>query len=261
MTDIKRPDGRLQLENVDVRRRESCLLKRVSCTMAAGELTVICGPNGAGKSTLLAVMAGSLIPDSGLVSLENRPLQDWPVAALARHRAVLSQRADLQFPFLVREVVALGRAPHRWTSSFQTDARAVDENMAALQVDHLADRNYLTLSGGERQRVHLARVMAQLSGSAGRNLSGWLLLDEPTAALDLKHQIVLMRILRDAADNGCGIVVVLHDLALTRRWADKCVLLKDGELADSGNSIDVLTSDQIALVFDVNSAELAIHLG
>ena len=217
----------------------------------------ICGPNGAGKSTLLGALAGSSPPDAGRILLNGRTLSSYSPVALARRRAVLSQQSALLFAFQVAEVVMLGRAPHQGISTARDDARIVRAAMAQMGISALAERNYLTLSGGERQRVQLARVLAQIWEPAAPDQARWLLLDEPTAALDLKYQIGLMRVLRQCADNGWAVIAVLHDLALVRRWADRCVLLRQGQLVADGLAGEVLQADQVARVFDLDPADLA----
>lgn len=241
-------DSRLAVQGLTVRRGGRTIIGAMDCEFRSGELSAICGPNGAGKSTLLEVLAGSLAPRAGQVRLDGRPLAQWPALALARRRAVLMQQAVLQFPFLVAEVVALGRSPHHGRSHAASDERIICEAMRLVGIQDLADRDYLALSGGERQRVHIARSLAQV-WEAPSDGARWLLLDEPTASLDLRHQIGLMKILARLGREGWAVVAVLHDLHLVARWADRCLLVNKGRLVADGPPREVLTADRIGEVY------------
>jgi len=217
------------------------VLHGVDLTVTAGEVVALAGPNGAGKSTLLAVLAGDLAPNGGVVELHGRPLARWRPLEQARRRAVLPQQHVLSFPFTVEQVVRMGRAPWAGTPAEDDDDAAVAEAMVAADVTAFADRPYPHLSGGERARVALARVLAQRTGL--------LLLDEPTAALDLHHQEVVLGIARRRAAAGDGVAVVLHDLALAAAYADRVVILAAGRVAASGAPADVLTADLLSEVW------------
>lgn len=242
----------LELQSVTLRRGGQALLRDVSFSANPGVFTAICGANGAGKSTALNVLSGSLKPDGGDAMLNGRSVSAETPKHLAQRRAVLPQTPSLTFPFLVHEVVAMGRSPHFGLASPDEDAEAIQGAMAAVQIEAMADRNYLTLSGGERQRVQIARVITQLWSPPGDGTPRWLLLDEPTSALDLKHQLRLMRLLSDLASKGWGVLAVLHDLVLIRQWAGHCVLLADGEVAANGPPLDVLTETAVAEAFDLD---------
>lgn len=213
----------------------------VDLEVRAGEVLALLGPNGAGKSTLLGTLAGDHRPAAGDVELAGRPVDRWSVRDLARHRAVLPQHTAVSFPFTVAEVVAMGRAPWAGTPQEVDDDAAVAEALEACDVTHLADRTVPTLSGGERARVGLARVLAQRVGL--------LLLDEPTAALDLHHQEMVMARARTHADAGGAVVVVLHDLTLAGAWADRLCLLSRGTVAAAGEPADVLTPEGLSAVY------------
>lgn len=242
----------LGLDTVTIRRGERTLLDAVSFTSGPGAFTAICGPNGAGKSTALATLAGSLAPDRGCARLDGVPIETIPARTLALRRAVLPQTPSLGFPFLVHEVVAMGRAPHHGAATPAGDAAAIEGAMAAARVGDMAERNYLTLSGGERQRVQIARVIAQLWDPPANGGARWLLLDEPTSALDLKHQLRLMQLLSSLAARGWGVLAVLHDLALVRQWADRVVLFAEGRVAGNGAPGKVLTDTAIMEAFDLD---------
>lgn len=239
----------LRAENVDVRAGGRKLIEGISLIARPGEILAIVGANGAGKSTLLRSLAGEIKLSQGAVSIDGRRLAEFGPALLARRRAVLPQETRLAFALLVSQVVALGRLPHRAQSSRQRDAEAVDQALAAVDMSGFAERSYATLSGGERQRVNLARVLAQLDGQE-HDHHRYLLLDEPTAALDLKHQSSLLDLLRMQADQGIGVLAVLHDLNQAL-LADQVAVLRRGQLLALGPPRDVLAADTIQAAFDV----------
>jgi iron complex transport system ATP-binding protein len=225
------------------------VLRDVSLDVAAGELVALVGPNGAGKSTLLALLAGDMAPARGTVRLDGRPITDWPVEALARRRALLPQTSTLAAELRVREVALLGRAP--FGDGHRVDVRArVDRVLAALALDALAERSYLALSGGERQRVHLARVLVQ-AGGVGDTPPGLCLLDEPTNSLDPLHQHTALGAARDLADDGGAVVVVLHDLNLAARYADRIVLLCRGGVLCIGEPAAVLRPEPLQSAYGI----------
>jgi iron complex transport system ATP-binding protein len=162
--------------------------------------------------------------------------------------AVLPQQSLLNFSFQVGEVVALGRHPHR--SGASRDAQIVDQALAAVDATRQKQRDYTTLSGGEKQRVHLARVLAQL-WQGEQSLERYLLLDEPTAALDLAHQHMILSAARAMALDGVGVMVILHDLNLAAHYADSVAMLVDGRLVASGDVHSVLTQKNIEQVFGI----------
>ena len=184
------------------------VLDHIDLEVRAGELLALVGPNGAGKTTLLAALAGDVASSAGEVVVDGRPLATWTPLELARRRAVLPQQIQLGFPFLVEEVVAMGRSPWAGTDAADDDEAAVAAGLAAADARDLVGRRFTTLSGGERARVALARVLAQRTQV--------LLLDEPTAALDVHHQELVLRLLRERVGGGAAVVVVLHDLASPR---------------------------------------------
>jgi iron complex transport system ATP-binding protein len=234
----------LRAEQLEVRRGQCAVLSGIDLQLQAGEMLGVLGPNGAGKSTLLAALAGELPPSAGGVSLDRRPLGDWPGAERARRPAVLPQSSGLNFAFRVEERIAMGRLPH--ASGRARDAQIVLEALRAADVAHLSGRSYLALSGGERQRVHLARVLAQLwPGGAGQIL----LLDEPTAMLDPLHQHTCLQATRRLAEAGAAVLVILHDLNLAARYCDRLLLLERGRAHAFGTPAEVLRAEPLQAVF------------
>jgi iron complex transport system ATP-binding protein len=244
----------LSAANIVVRRGKRVLLDRVSLTLAPCRFTAIIGPNGAGKSTLLRVLAGELVPDSGAISFHGRPLAAWPPSELARRRAVLPQESDLRFPFRVEEVVRLGRIPHPGGGDTDHDRVVTCEALARVGLSDLAERIFPTLSGGEKQRVHLARALVQLQPGSGAALPAGrvLLLDEPTASLDLAHQHSVLALARDLAHRDqVAVLAILHDLNLVLAYAEDLVVLDGGIVVAAGPTPQILTSGLIETVFDV----------
>jgi len=253
----------LRAEDIRVRFGRAEVLKGPSISVAPGEVVAVLGPNGAGKSTLLSVLAGTLTPQDGTASLGARALTAWAPRDLALQRAVLPQQSELAFGFHVLEVVLLGRSPHAGRSTREEDLAIAGACLAEAEVVHLAERIYTTLSGGERQRVQLARALAQIGfpdfgfpdlGFSDLQLGQgdrYLLLDEPTASLDPAHQHATLRTARRAAEQGVGVLAILHDLNLAAMYADRLVVLHQGRLAAEGPPAEVLTEALVAQVFEL----------
>lgn len=237
----------LQAENLSLQRAGKAIIQQIGLTLSVGQVVGVLGTNGAGKSTLLAGLSGELSPHTGQVLLANKPLMNWSAEQRACHLAVLPQSSTLNFAFLVKEIVALGRLPHK--TGFLKDQQIINEILALVDVIHLAERDYLTLSGGERQRVHLARVLAQLWPISDHSV---LLLDEPTSMLDPLHQQTLLKVVRHCAANGAAVMVILHDLNLAACYCDQLVLLQEGKIFTQGKPQEVLTSDHIKAVFGLD---------
>jgi iron complex transport system ATP-binding protein len=216
----------------------SPVLRNINLSLKPGELVALIGPNGAGKSTLLRLLTGYLTPDNGSCQLNGKSLAEWSAVDLSKQRAVMRQQTQLGFDWPVEEVIAMGRAP--WD---QKDGDSVVRHVMALSgCLPLAGRRYNTLSGGEQQRVQLARALAQLWVSD--EPQGWLFLDEPTSALDLYHQQHLLRLLKQLTTAGkLHVCAVLHDLNLAALWADRLVLLHQGEIVVHGTASKVLQAE------------------
>jgi iron complex transport system ATP-binding protein len=222
---------------------ERAAVDGVSLDIAAGRCTAILGPNGAGKSTLLHLLLGTLRPTAGTVRFAGRAVHEWGRRELARRVGVLPQQEEVVFPLTVRELVAMGRYPHlgAWQREGASDRDAVEAAMARCDVLHLAERAVGTLSGGERQRARLARALAQQPGA--------LVLDEPTAALDVKHEMGIFELLPALGRQGATVLVVTHHLNLAARYADRLVLLHEGRVAADGPPASVLTREIVERVY------------
>lgn len=223
----------LQAQNVSLRRGGRLLLNQVSLTLMPGRLLMVLGPNGAGKSTLLRTLAGELRAEKGRVSLNGRPLAEWSLQALARWRAVMTQQVHIPFALRVHEVVELGLID--WQASAAQREGLVRNQLRRVGLEADMHRRYPELSGGEQQRVQLARTLAQLSAGRERAEGGFLLLDEPLAALDLKQQQRTLRLLRTLCSEGVGVLCVIHDLNLACLYADQLLLLDRGTPVFAGS--------------------------
>ena len=220
-------------------------LLSVSLELRAGEFHAVLGPNGSGKTTLVRAALGLVRPVAGDVEVLGRPASGWSRRDLARVVAVLPQREDNLFPQRVRETVLLGRYPHLSLLGGvgATDRAAVERALAACDATHLADRWLWTLSGGEYQRVRLARALAQEPRL--------LVLDEPTASLDLRHEMELFELVRTQVDaHGLGALLITHHVNLAARFADQVLILAEGRAVARGAPADVLTRETAAAVFE-----------
>jgi iron complex transport system ATP-binding protein len=245
----------LELKGVTVTAGRARLIEDVSFAIRPGTLTAVLGANGAGKSTALSVLAGDLRPAEGEALLDGRPIAGMPVAELAMRRAVVLQHAPMNFSLQVHEVVALSRTLQPRASDLvqprDAHLRIEEQALHALGLMPLAGRDYATLSGGERQRVQIARALAQLWHHAEPGRAGFLLMDEPTAHLDLKHQIVALEVARAFAAAGGGALCILHDIGLAREFSDEVVLMKHGRIAARGVADALLTASTIADIYDI----------
>lgn len=244
----------LEARGVTVHLGGTPILTEVDLDLRRGEVTVLVGPNGAGKSTLFGVLAGDIAPLAGTVRIiagspaaggsASRELADVSALRpkeLSRRRAVQMQDSRLAFSFTARDAVEMGRAPWAGTPEEERDDEVIAAALAAGEVTHLAARQVPSLSGGERSRVAFARLLAQETEI--------LLLDEPTAALDIRHQEHVIAAARGRARAGATVMVIVHDLSLAAAYADRIVLLEDGRVRAVGSPAEVLTAELVSEVY------------
>jgi iron complex transport system ATP-binding protein len=237
----------LTVQDTNVTLSGRAVLNNVSLSLSPGHLVALVGPNGAGKTTLLRALAG-LVPSDGAIHVGGDALSSLSLRERARRFGYLPQGHIVHWPLPARDIVALGRYPHGATDPARLtakDTEAVLRAMQATDVMQFSERRVTELSGGERSRVALARVLAVEAPV--------ILADEPTASLDPRHQIDVMRSLRHAADKSVLVIVVTHDLGLAARFADTVLVLSDGRLVSQGNPAEALSERVMADVFRISA--------
>lgn len=241
----------LAFEGVGVRIGGREILRGVDLALRPGEILVLAGANGAGKTTLFRIASRVRAADSGCVRVAGRPVESLSRAELARHLAVVPQDVAVTFPFRVGEVVLMGRSPHLGLLGFETreDVAIAEDAMRRVGIAELSERSILDLSGGERQLVTIARALTQDPQV--------LLLDEPTAHLDLRHRIAVLALVREFASRGRSALVVSHDLNLAARAADRMALLSAGRVLALGTPAEVLTPDRLRDAFSIDAEVVA----
>jgi iron complex transport system ATP-binding protein len=236
---------------------ETPVLRGVSVAVPVAGIVGILGPNGSGKTTLLRMLAGTRQPQRGAVTLDDAPLSRFSRAALARRMAIVPQETQLAFDYTVAEVAMMGRYPHLGPFEIEgpADIAVIEEMLASTGTLQLKDRSFATLSGGEKQRVVIAAALAQIFRlQAEETGSGYLLLDEPTASLDLAYQLEIATLLRQLhRERGVAVVISTHDLGLAGTICDHLLLIRDGTVVAEGATDDVLTPENVRRVYGVEA--------
>ncbi|MDW3204249.1 MAG: heme ABC transporter ATP-binding protein [Alphaproteobacteria bacterium] len=237
----------MELRNVDVERGGNRVLQGFDIKVAPGEIVALVGPNGAGKSTALGVLAGDIRPSRGAVTLNGHDVATLRMTEQATLRAVMRQSIDIPFAFTVTEIVEMGLLMR---SGDRGAGDIIERAIARCGLRDLADRPITQLSGGERQRVSLARALVQIESSPAYGDPRFLLLDEPTASLDLTHQAAILHTVRELAAEGIGVLAVLHDLNLAVVMADRIAVLSRGIKVADGPPGEVVTAERVSSVYD-----------
>ncbi len=235
---------RIAIDNLTWGANGHAIIRDITVEIDSGQTVGLIGPNGSGKSSLLRCLAGLRTPMSGVIRYDDEDIAGWDNRRIAQRLAFVEQASDSDSDLRVADVVALGRTPFRdrWRGLTAADHAIIDAALDHLDLADLRDRHWNTLSGGERQRAHIARAFAQRPWA--------ILLDEPTNHLDIRHQLELMTLL---AGTDQTVLVALHDLALAARYCDRLVLLSHGELVADGPPDEVLTTDRLREVYEVDA--------
>jgi len=237
----------IALEDIGFRYNEQWVLRHISFAVSTGEFMGIIGPNGSGKTTLLKIIDGIFCPPEGDIHISGISCRHFKRIDLARRIAVVPQETLMTFPFTVQEIVLMGRSPHLGKLNFERkkDFRIAEESMTATDTVSFRNRSITTLSGGERQRVLIARALAQEPQI--------LLLDEPTALLDIRHQMDFFDLIKKLNKNqSLTVIAVTHDINLASTYCDRVMLLKSGHMHGIGSPSDVITESNIKEVYEAN---------
>jgi len=235
-------DMDIQVNNLKFAYRDEDVIKDISCQFFPGRFYAIIGPNGSGKSTFIKLLNRILKPGGGRVCIDGKPIENYRRKQLARIIGYVPQSEERRLPLTVFDTVMVGRRPHLGWTPGRKDHLKVEETIREFSLDHLAFRPADELSGGELQRVHIARALVQEPRI--------LILDEPTSSLDLKHQIEVMKLLREISHSGITVIMAIHDLNLAFRYADRFVFLKNGNVLANGGD-EIITEDNIEKLYEV----------
>jgi iron complex transport system ATP-binding protein len=248
----------LEVRDISYHIGNARILRGISAQFQAGVFSVIVGPNGSGKSTLLKIMSGEHTPSTGNVQYDNKPIDSISNRDRAKSRAVLSQHTELSFPLTVTEIVMMGRYPHFLVKPSKEDYEICEAALERMSVLELGARNYLTLSGGEQQIVQFARILAQI-WDVRDGETKYLLLDEPTTFLDLKHQHQFLHIALELASEGAVVVAVIHDINLAAQYADFILAIESGTVLASGAAHEVIQPKIIDALYHIDSTVLRLE--
>ena len=234
----------IELEQVGYRINDNWLVRDITLTIKDGVLWGFVGPNGAGKSTLLRLISGELTPTTGVIKLFGKPIGSYDPKELARLRAYLQQKRDVNFPFTALEIVLFGRYPYlNGTKESDCDIGIAHKALRQVEADTFAERLYATLSGGEASRVDIARILAQAPGL--------FLLDEPTNHLDPRYQVQVFNLCKAICAQGKTVITAIHDLNLASMYADRLLMLRDGISVACGPPKAVLTLNLLSETYDI----------
>ena len=239
----------IDVQNISYEINNNQILKNVSLKIDQGKICSILGPNGSGKSTLVKVISGDLKPQNGFIFFNDRDLKDISIEDRAKIRSVMSQSQQIFFDFSVREIIEMGWIEENGMYSRSDINDSLQRVAIECEILNLLDRRFNSLSGGEQRRVHFARTLIQLYNKIESNDKRFLILDEPTANLDLLHEIKLIRKLKEKADEGFGVLIVLHDLNIAYNFSDKIALINNGEIKYEGLPNEVLSDEILTSIY------------
>ncbi|MCL7988927.1 heme ABC transporter ATP-binding protein [Sphingobacterium sp. lm-10] len=237
----------IEVKNLSYQIGRKPILQDVSFHAQPGELLTIIGPNGAGKSTLIKLLCSEVKSPKNHIFLNGKDLSVYSAKEMALMRAVLTQANEVSVDFTVQELVTMGRYPH-----FAVNPRAIDLEIIAsvledMGIQHFKERSYHSLSGGEKQRVQLARVLAQLY----ERQDAILFLDEPINGLDIQYQQIILAKARKMADRGWTVLCILHDINFAARYADKILIVKEGQLQHFGSPSEIITAENLLNTYNI----------
>ena len=241
----------LILKNISYKAGDVNILNDVSLSVEKGEIVSLVGPNGAGKSTLLNILTGDINPDSGEVFYENFNLNELNILDRSFYRSVMSQSQQIVFDFSVKEIIEMGWLDKGNAQFSEHFDQAVLDISSVCQLDNLLERKFNRLSGGEQRRVHFARTLLQLWRPSDSMDPAYMLLDEPTANLDLYFEIKLMEIIKKKAVNNVGVFLILHDLNLAAKFSDKIALINKGKIVSYDTPREVLKPNILEEIYNL----------
>ena len=239
------------VEKVSFSIKDVKILDNISLEFYGGELLTILGPNGSGKSSLLNILSGDLIPSDGKISFDNMSLKNIPIEKRAVTRSVMSQTQRIMYDFSVKEIIEMGWIENESSDQFSF-VQALDIVSKDCEIDHLLNRSINNLSGGEQRRVHFARTLIQLWKKSNSKEPRYIFLDEPTANLDLYHEINLIKILKKKVAEGFGVFLILHDLNLAFKFSNRVAFLKDGKLVCIGSPLEVFDEKLLSDIYGMS---------
>ena len=241
----------LILKNISYKAGDVNILNDVSLSVEKGEIVSLVGPNGAGKSTLLNILTGDINPDSGEVFYENFNLNELNILDRSFYRSVMSQSQQIVFDFSVKEIIEMGWLDKGNAQFSEHFDQAMLDISSVCQLDNLLERKFNRLSGGEQRRVHFARTLLQLWRPSDSMDPAYMLLDEPTANLDLYFEIKLMEIIKKKAVDNVGVFLILHDLNLAAKFSDKIALINKGKIVSYGTPREVLEPNILEEIYNL----------
>ena len=240
----------LEINSIFLKIKNKLILNDISLHIESGDMISIVGPNGSGKTTLLRTISNEIPISDGKIEFMNKNILDWGLNEYANKKAVLSQSNNLVFPFSVIDIVKMGRFPLNNKGNQTEENNLCKKILNIFDLNDYIDQNYITLSGGEKQRVQLARVIAQIwSDDYSKKI---LILDEPTSYLDIKHQYLLFKFLKELNQKGLTIIMVLHDLNHALSNSNKIAVLKDSKLISYGKTKNIISEELIKNVFEID---------